>query len=104
MTRPGPVKTYVFLDESPLSINDGFFAVDMNGYDPYDPNLTAFVDVPATYHNKAGSLSYADGHSEVHRWRDPRTAKAVIWEPSPNNADIMWFQERSTSKRKNPTR
>lgn len=104
MARPGPAKTYVILDESWLSINDGFFAVDMAGYDPPQPNLTAFVDVPATYHNNAGSLSYADGHSEIHRWRDPRTAKAGIWETSPNNSDIMWFQERSSSKIRDATR
>ena len=28
MTRPGPSKTWVFIEESPYSIDDGFFAVD----------------------------------------------------------------------------
>jgi len=104
MTRPGPAKTFVILDESKNTINDGFFAVPMDTYDPYRPAALAFVDVPATFHSNAGSLSFADGHSEIHRWRDGRTAKAVLFEASPNNADITWIQERSTAKIRNPTR
>jgi prepilin-type N-terminal cleavage/methylation domain-containing protein len=104
LVRPGPTKTYVILDESAITINDGFFAVNMAGYDPYQPGSLAFVDVPATFHNKAGSLSFADGHSEIHKWRDGRTAKAVLWQASPNNADVAWFQERSTAKINNATR
>jgi type II secretory pathway pseudopilin PulG len=104
MVRPGPANTYVILDESKETINDAFFAINMSGFDPYQPSAIAFVDVPATFHNKAGSLSYADGHSEIHRWKDPRTIKAQLFEASPNNADIAWFQERSTAKLRNPTR
>ena len=104
MTRPGPSKTFVILDESAITINDGFFAVNMAGFDPYQPSSHAFVDVPATFHNNAGSLSFADGHSEIHKWRDGRTRKAVLFQASPNNADIAWFQERSTAKLVNPTR
>jgi len=104
MIRPGPSRTFVFLDESAVTINDGFFAVDMSGYDPYSPSSFAFIDVPATFHEKAGSLSYADGHSEIHVWRDPRTIKAGLFEASPNNPDLDWFHQRTTSKIRNPTR
>jgi prepilin-type processing-associated H-X9-DG protein len=104
MTRPGPATTLVILDESSLSINDGLFAVNMSGYDPYRPSALAFVSVPGSFHNNAGSLSFADGHAEIHRWRDPRTAKAVLFTSSPNNADVAWLQERSTRKLNNPTR
>ena len=104
MTRPGPAKTFVILDESKNTINDGFFAVPMDTFDPYRPGSLAFVDVPATFHNNAGSLSFADGHSEIHRWRDGRTAKATLFQSSPNNADITWIQERSSAKITNPTR
>ena len=104
MVRPGPAKTFVILDESKNTINDGFFAVPMNTYDPYLPGSLAFVDVPATFHNNAGSLSFADGHSEIHRWKDGRTVKAQLFEASANNADITWMQERSSAKIVNPTR
>lgn len=104
MIRPGPARTMVILDESKWTINDAFFAVPMATYDPYTPGALAFVDVPATFHNNAGSLSFADGHSEIHRWKDGRTAKAMLFEASANNVDITWLQERSTSKIRNPTR
>ena len=104
MIRPGPANLFVITDENKNTINDDFYAVDMAGYDPYQPNALAFVDVPATYHNKAGSLSFADGHAEIHRWRDGRTSTAQLWQAAPNNLDIAWFQERSTRKRIGATR
>ena len=75
--------------------------------DTYDPNNLlekAFVDVPATYHGNAGSLSFADGHSEIHKWRDPRTATALIFASSPKNMDLDWLQSKSSAKIINPTR
>ena len=58
---PGPVDTWVFIDEHPDSINDpGFFNPN---------NATTIVDTPATYHNGACGLAFADGHAEVHKWR-----------------------------------
>jgi prepilin-type N-terminal cleavage/methylation domain-containing protein len=104
MDRPGPARTFVILDESAITINDGFFAVDMAGFDPLQPASYAFTDVPATFHNKAGSLSFADGHSEIHKWLDPRTVKATLFQASANNNDIAWLQERTTVKVNNPTR
>jgi len=56
-----PSLTFVFLDEREDSINDGTFftAVDRPGFLP---------DVPASYHGGSGGLSFADGHSEIHKW------------------------------------
>ena len=76
----------------------------MDTYDPYQPNAMACVDVPATFHNKAGSLSLSHGHSEIHRWRDGRTATAGLFAGSPKNVDLGWFQARSSAKINNPTR
>jgi prepilin-type N-terminal cleavage/methylation domain-containing protein/prepilin-type processing-associated H-X9-DG protein len=104
MNRPGPQGIIVILDESSITINDAFFAIDMAGYDPYQPSAQAFVDVPATYHNNAGSFSFADGHSEIHKWRDPRTRNAQLFEPSPNNVDVAFIQDHATRRLKNPTR
>lgn len=104
MTRPGPVNTYVLLDESGLTINDGFFAVSMQTYDPRDMAGKQIIDVPATYHGNCGSFSFADGHSEIHRWRDGRTANLLIGDVSPNNQDVDWIQSKASSKINNPTR
>jgi prepilin-type N-terminal cleavage/methylation domain-containing protein len=107
MVDPGPSSTLLFWDEREDAINYGNFFVDMYGY-PNQPNLTRFNgDMPASYHNHAAGLSYADGHSEIKRWVDPRTAPPVRKGttivlnppiPSPNNPDIVWLQERATRK------
>jgi prepilin-type processing-associated H-X9-DG protein len=33
----------------------------------------AWDDVPTPVHNSGGGLSFADGHSEVHKWKDANT-------------------------------
>jgi len=57
---PDPAAIYVFLDEHPDTINDGFF---MNRWDEF-----RWGNLPASYHNGAANLSFADGHVEPHRW------------------------------------
>jgi len=42
---------YVVLDQREDRMNNGYFAVDMNGYNPRNPNATGCVDYPAYYHN-----------------------------------------------------
>ncbi len=104
MIRPGPVNTFVILDEGP-TINDGFFATDMATYDPLDWAGKRTTDAPASYHNHAGSFSFADGHSEIHKWQDGRTwgVLAYGWS-SPNNKDIDWLQEHASAKITGATR
>src|SRR2546425_5207472 len=29
--------------------------------------------LPSSYHNGAGNFNFADGHAEIHKWRDART-------------------------------
>jgi prepilin-type N-terminal cleavage/methylation domain-containing protein len=103
MTDPPPAKNWILLDEREDSINDGFFVVDMAGY-PNSPVSITLVDFPASYHNRAGGLNFADGHAEIHKWLDPRTAPILkkgqhlsLNVPSSKNQDIRWLQERSTS-------
>ncbi len=60
-----PSSIYVFLDEHPDSINDGSF---LNS-----PDTPEWTDLPASYHNGGGSFSFADGHTEIHKWRCPST-------------------------------
>ena len=101
MIKPGPANTFVLLEEREDSINDGFFVVSMEGY----PNsaTTVMVDYPASYHNRAAGFSFADGHSEIHRWRDSRTTPVLkqgqviqYSQAQPNNQDIIWMQDHST--------
>ena len=84
-----------FIDENPGTINDGFFVADVIGYP------TTWVDLPAAYHNNSGGLSFADGHAEIKRWRDPKviaqnnsTFTAAGQTPP---TDLRWLQSRSTA-------
>jgi hypothetical protein len=101
MVNPGPAMTFVLLDEREDSINNSYFPVDMRGY----PNAatTKIANYPASYHNRAGGFSFADGHSAIKRWLDPRTIPALTAGgtlptevPSANNVDVVWMQDRST--------
>jgi prepilin-type N-terminal cleavage/methylation domain-containing protein/prepilin-type processing-associated H-X9-DG protein len=97
---PGPSQTWVFVDEHPDSINDaGLFA----------PHQTQWIDVPATYHNGACGISFADGHSEIHKWiaslsrgrarqvhfRDTDLSQITA---AVGDADIHWFSYRTGTK------
>ncbi len=62
---PDPSSIFVFLDEHPDSITDGYF---LN-----TPTAAEWVDLPGSYHNGGGSFAFADGHTEIHRWQDAST-------------------------------
>jgi prepilin-type N-terminal cleavage/methylation domain-containing protein len=71
-SRPGPSDTWVIMDENPLTINDGSFAVSAVA----TPGKTYLIDYPTGLHGGAGGLAFADGHSIVHKWKDARTYTA----------------------------
>ncbi len=60
-----PSQIFAFLDEHPDSIDDGYFI--NRDYQ------SEWIDLPASFHNRAAEFSYADGHSAPHRWRVPST-------------------------------
>lgn len=89
---PGPTQTFVFLDEDPDSLNDGGFAVGIT--------KAEWIDWPATYHNNAGGFAFADGHSEIHKWVDPRT-KVKNHNPArlsvSGSQDWLWLAQRTSA-------
>jgi len=97
---PPPAQAWVLIDEREDSINDGLFQTNLK-----NRGATArIVDYPASYHNRAAGISFADGHAEVKRWLDPRTTPPLkLGSPiqldvlSANNPDVAWIQERSSS-------
>lgn len=62
-----PSSTIVFLDESPATINDGYYSVPIAG-------AAWGTDFPAYWHTHGDNFSFADGHAEYWRWQDPRTS------------------------------
>lgn len=102
LNDPGPTGTWLFVDENGDSINDGELVVGMFGY-PNNPAEWTLVDVPASYHNHAAGISFCDGHSEIHKWVDPRTTPNFregvglsLNVVSKNNQDVFWLMTRST--------
>lgn len=98
MIQPGPSKTFVLLDESQNSINDGFFVVEMTGFTGTPNSTEEIVDFPASYHNQAGGFAFGDGHSEIHKWLDPRVFRPpqIVVTGVPNSPDVFWLQDHST--------
>lgn len=103
LVDPAPSMTWVLLDEHPDSINDAAFANQM--ITPDQMKNARIIDYPASYHNGAAGFSFADGHAEIKKWKDPRTIAKVRYNAalplnvaSPNNPDVLWFAERTSSK------
>ena len=102
---PNLADTFVVLDEREDSINDGYFAMDLPAFEK--TGIYAVVDYPASYHNGAGVLSFADGHVEQHRWVES-TTKPPLLRPgnlpmgskptSAHDADMKWLKDRATVK------
>lgn len=89
-----PADTYVFLEEHPDTINDGFF---MNRLETY-----AWGNLPASHHYGSTSFSFADGHTEVHRWVLAATVRPPVkggvggtFAASPRT-DYEWLKDRSS--------
>jgi prepilin-type processing-associated H-X9-DG protein len=104
LTRPSPSDLWVTMDEFPGSINDASFAT--MGWDSASAaGSERIVDYPASYHNGAGGISFADGHAEIKKWRDVRTTPKDTGELIPlgvasaGNADVRWLGERTSARR-----
>jgi prepilin-type N-terminal cleavage/methylation domain-containing protein len=107
ITRPAPANLWVMIDEREDSIDEGWFAVDFIQY-LKGPGEYYIMNWPASYHGGSGSLNFADGHSEIHLWVDPRTVPLLkpgeplqvpLYGPSPNNPDVGWLCERSSARK-----
>ena len=100
----GPSKAYVLIDEHPDSINYGDFAVAMN--DGASPTKIMMIDVPASYHNGACGISFADGHAEIHKWHDTRTMPPITGifmassvQGSSGNKDMIYLSEHASIRK-----
>lgn len=71
LTTPTPSMTWVFVDEHPDSLNDGAFFVDTA------VNLEIWLDLAASYHNRACGFAFADGHSEIKKWQSASTFRPI---------------------------
>jgi prepilin-type N-terminal cleavage/methylation domain-containing protein/prepilin-type processing-associated H-X9-DG protein len=107
ITHPPPSMAFVFVDENLYTINGGGFVLQGP---PGDENYeNQWIDVPAARHNGGGTVSFADGHSELHQWLEASTISMNFnpgqqmnmlsppQYPGPNgtaNRDIAWLSLR----------
>jgi prepilin-type processing-associated H-X9-DG protein len=101
-----PSKTFVFIEEHPGSINDAAFGNICTGAQPTDPPSSAkIVDFPASTHQGAGPLSFADGHVVLHKWLGttikppPGSYLALNVSAGDSWMDIQWLAQNTTVKR-----
>ena len=96
--KPTPAALWILLDEREESINDGCFFTNPD-------TAWNLIDYPAAYHNRGAGFAFADGHAEIHRWMDPRTAPVLrlgqilpFNVTYPGDVDINWLQQHATSR------
>ncbi len=91
-----PARIFLFLDEHPDTINDGFF---VNRWEEYQ-----WGNLPGSYHSGGANISFADGHVEAHRWVVPDTVRpnrhggaggGFAANPA---TDYEWFREHAGSR------
>ncbi len=91
-----PSDVFVFVEEHPDSINDGYF---LN-----KPDTEEWTDLPASYHNGGANFVFADGHMEAHRWKfsstrppsKPDAALLPFRPPPTEQADFDWVMQRTS--------
>jgi prepilin-type N-terminal cleavage/methylation domain-containing protein len=96
LNRPGPAMTFVFTDEMPITLDDGYFETLPDESD----TLTTWAWV-GVWHNGGDCFSFTDGHAEYHKWVDPITVSvnaSTTAVPSGNDPDdTYWLNLHMTS-------
>lgn len=108
LTGPGPTEVFTLLDEHENSINDAhFFPFDDVNKGPADYKGAPWLDAPSGRHGNAAGFTFADGHSEVKKWRTPGLSKvqratdgstprqypSLTFIGSADPADFRWISE-----------
>ncbi|MGH7952900.1 MAG: prepilin-type N-terminal cleavage/methylation domain-containing protein, partial [Limisphaerales bacterium] len=92
-----PYAAVVFLDENMCNLNDGYLQVAL-------ASDLGWPDVPGSYHNFKGSMNFADGHAEIHKWLTSALKIPIRYgygwpqgqyphySGGHNNADLVWWK------------
>jgi prepilin-type N-terminal cleavage/methylation domain-containing protein/prepilin-type processing-associated H-X9-DG protein len=93
--------TWVFADEHPDSINDGFLCPPTSAADIAGVSEEEWGDMPASYHNGAAGFAFADGHAQIHKWLQAQTDHPVVknsswlpWVATYPFTDFKWVESR----------
>lgn len=85
-----PTDTWVFIDEAPASINDPAFSITITL-----PSATSATepDIPTDTHKGATGMSFADGHSVVHKWKSPLSTMPTASKPAGYQTDSVFISD-----------
>ncbi len=97
---PRPSDIFVFVEEHPDSINDGYF---LNKF-----YLRHWIDLPASEHVGAAPFSFADGHALIHRWaskstqqpHQPDSVAYPLYVSANDTTDLNWVLTHTSFKPK----
>jgi prepilin-type processing-associated H-X9-DG protein len=88
----------VFIDERDDSVDEGYFAIDMT--------ISEIINMPSCFHNGSGTMAFADGHTELHKWRTPEfqirqqsglnATSTKFPNVAANNEDMLWLRNHAT--------
>ena len=91
---PKPAKTWLFVEEHPDSLNDGYY---LN-----NTTASSWEDIPASYHHGGCTFSFADGHAEIRKWLSVTSQYPVSFGvtnrrpfDTQGRADFAWYLERT---------
>lgn len=77
-----PSRFFVVMDEDDNTVNDAMFRTD--GQALAGPSLY-LNDWPAYYHGGSGGISFADGHAEMHKWKEISKGAPAGHQPGPGS-------------------
>jgi prepilin-type processing-associated H-X9-DG protein len=83
----GSSDCFIYLDENPASLNDGYFL--------YLADNSSINDRPAVNHGNLSSFSFADGHAELHKWSD----KFLTLASTGTGKDTAWLAQHGTARK-----
>jgi prepilin-type N-terminal cleavage/methylation domain-containing protein len=96
-----PASLFVYIDEHPITLEDGWFLVTMDDVRP-------FARLPATRHENGYCLDFADGHADMYHVLTPQAqvpenqaqafAQYSVMEFPVNNPDWIKLKEVTTSR------
>jgi prepilin-type processing-associated H-X9-DG protein len=94
-----PSQIFTFLDVAPGFICHAGFVVAID--------TILYYHLPSAQHDRAGVVTFADGHVEGHRWVEEKTiqkARNTQWITDhfnfePGNRDLKWLQEHASVRR-----
>ncbi|HEU5396042.1 MAG TPA: prepilin-type N-terminal cleavage/methylation domain-containing protein [Verrucomicrobiae bacterium] len=99
LANSGTANCIVFLDEHADSIDDALFQFDIA---TADNSSEYWRNLPAAYHNGCGEFSFADGHSELHKWLEkgggppPQQKRMTTYPVTYHNAPSVPWGSSST--------